>query len=56
MKRKRKARQQQPTLTPEQQAEAKTAADRFDAACIQAYLSTEPVDEQAAEAYLTANL
>ena len=52
MKRKRKARQQQPTLTPEQQAAAKTAADRFDATCIQAYLSTEPVDEQAAEAYL----
>lgn len=52
MKRKRKARQQPSTLTPEQQAEAKTAADRFDAACIQGYLSTEPVDEQAAEAYL----
>ena len=50
MKRKRKARQsQQPTLTPEQQAAAKAAADRFDEARIQAHLSTEPVDEQAAE-------
>jgi hypothetical protein len=53
MKRKRKARQsQQPTLTPEQQAAAKAAADRFDEACVQAHLSTEPVDEQTADAYL----
>jgi hypothetical protein len=52
MKRKRKARQSQQTLTPEQQAAAKTAADHFDEACIQAHLSTEPVDEETAEAYL----
>src|SRR5690348_8650553 len=52
MKRKRKARQSQQTLTPAQQAAAKTAADRFDEACIQAHLSTEPVDEQTAKAYL----
>ena len=52
MTRKRKARQSQQTLTPEQQAAAKTTADRFDEACIQAHLSTEPVDEPMAEAYL----
>jgi hypothetical protein len=52
MKRKRKARQQQPALTPEQQAAARVAADRFDEECIQAHLSTEPVDEQTAEACL----
>jgi hypothetical protein len=52
MKRKRKARQPPSALTPEQQAAAKTAADRFDEACVQAHLSTEPVDEQTAAAYL----
>src|SRR5262249_31941099 len=52
MKRKRKARQRLQTLTPERQAAARTAADRFDEACVQAHLSTEPVDEQTAEAYL----
>jgi hypothetical protein len=51
MKRKRKARQQ-PALTPEQQAAATSAADRFDDACVQTHLSTEPADEPAAEAYL----
>jgi hypothetical protein len=48
----RQTRQRQPTLTPAQQAAAKSAAERFDEACVQAHLSTEPVDEQAAEAYL----
>jgi hypothetical protein len=52
MKRKRKTRQGQQTLTPEQQAAAFAAAERFDEACVQAHLSTEPVDEQTAEAYL----
>ena len=51
MTRKRKSRQQ-PTLTPEERAAATAAADRFDEACVQAHLSTEPADEQTAEACL----
>ena len=40
----------QQELTPEQQAEV----ERFAAECIQVQLSTEPVDEQAGEAFTQA--
>jgi hypothetical protein len=52
MKRTARERQIQRTLTPEQQAAAKSAQQRFEEAYSHTHLSTEPADEQAAEDFL----